>query len=215
MMTNSTLHSRMMLTPSDAFLRAKWRTRTNASIVTETRFASLKHRSGYHVVGIVGFARAWSQMGLHGPALAQIIADARASICHQLADQQRRHEQRLVVASGATNEGVLQVAYEVCTFLNITAIGIAPRQALDYPLGQIDYLIPFGQVFGDESLVFVRTIDELIVLGGGPQSQQEVFAAAQANRPITVIQGFGGIADQLSPSVIPTARFVRRINTSR
>jgi hypothetical protein len=197
-----------------ALQRAKWRMHTDASLLTEKRFAYLKYRAGLHVVGVVGFARPWTQMGLQGAALAQTIAEARAMICRELADRQRRYGARLVVASGATNQGVLRLAYEVCAFLNITAMGIAPRQALDFPLGKMDYVLPFGRDFGDESDVFVRTIDELIVLGGGAQSQREVFAAATANRPMTIIQGFGGIADQLTPAAIPHARFVRRDTAS-
>lgn len=200
---------------SDPFLRTKWRKHTSASIVTEAWFAYLKHRSRLRVVGIVGFARPWLDLGLHGAVLARTIADAWAAIRHELAERQRRYGERLVVASGATNEGVLRLAYEVCAFLNITAMGIAPDQALDFPLGKMHYMLPFGRSFGDESQVFVRTVDELLVLGGGPQSQREVFAAAEANQPITIIQGFGGIADQLTPAVMPTARFVRRITTVR
>ena len=200
---------------SDPFLRTKWRMHTSASVVNETRFACMKHRARLRVVGIVGFARPWLQLGLHGQTLAQTVADARASICYELADRQRRYGERLVVASGATNEGVLRLAYEVCAFLNITAMGIAPDQALDFPLGEMQYVLPFGRAFGDESPVFVRTIDELLVLGGGPQSRREVFAAAEAGQPMTIIQGFGGIADQLTPTGLPAARFVRRISTVR
>jgi hypothetical protein len=187
---------------------------TSASIVTEARFACLKHRSNLHVAGVAGFARPWAQLGIGGAALTQTIADLRATLCHELANRQRLHSARLVIASGATNAGVLQLVYEVCIFLNITAMGIAPDQALDYPLSRMHYMLPFGRAFGDESLVFVRMIDELIVVGGGPQSQREVMAAAEANRPITVIQGFGGIADQLSPATLPKARFAQRITTN-
>src|SRR5262245_21867613 len=169
-------------------LRAKWRMRTNASIVTEARFACLKHRSNLHVVGVAGFTRPWAQLGLQGAALEQTIADVRATICHELAERQCRHGARLVVASGATNSGVVRLAYEVCTFLNITAMGIAPNQALEHPLSRMHYMLPFGQAFGDESPVFVRTIDELIVVGGGAQSEREILAAAEIDRPITVVQ---------------------------
>jgi hypothetical protein len=204
-----------MSSRSDSFLRTKWRMYTSASIVTEARFACLKHRSRLQVVGIIGFARPWLQLELPGATLTQMIADARATICHELAARQQRYGERLVMASGATNEGVLRLAYEVSAFLNIMAMGIAPDQALDYPLGQMDYMLPFGRSFGDESPVFVRMIDELLVLGGGAQSEREVFAAAEANQPMTIIQGFGGIADQLTPAALPAARFVRRITTVR
>jgi hypothetical protein len=189
--------------------------RTSASVITEAGFSSLKHRSSLQVVGVVGFARSWLQLGLRGAMLAQTVADARATIYHELADRQRRYGDRLVIASGATNVGVGQLAYEMCARLNITAMGIAPDQALDFPLGRMDYLLPFGQTFGDESPVFVRMIDEMLVMGGGAQSEREIFAAAADNRPMTIIQGFGGIADQLTPAVLPAARFVRRISSGK
>ncbi|HET9223349.1 MAG TPA: hypothetical protein VFO07_12640, partial [Roseiflexaceae bacterium] len=79
-MTQSDAHTIV----SDPALRAKWRMRTSASIVTEARFACLKHRSNLHVVGVAGFARPWAQLGLHGAALEQTIDDVRATLCHEL-----------------------------------------------------------------------------------------------------------------------------------
>jgi hypothetical protein len=207
--------SRNAAIPPESFRNARWRSHTSAEIVSEPRFANLKRRAQWYVVGVAGFARPWSQMQLSEAEVAQMIADARASLCHELADRQRRYGQRLVIASGATNQGVLQLTYEVCAFLNIVAMGIAPDAALDFPLGRMRYMLPFGSNFGDESHVFVRTIDELIVLGGGRQSERELFAAARVHRPITIVKGFGGVADQIAPSSIPTARFVSRIHTSR
>lgn len=197
-----------------ALAAAHWRDHTAAEIVDERRFARLKQGSRLRVVGVVGFARPWCQLGLDAGVLHQTIADARATLCFELAERQRRYGSRLVVASGATNQGVLSVTYEVCTFLNIAAMGIAPDEALDFGLGRMRYLLPAGARFGDESQIFVRTIDELIVMGGGAQSEREVFAAARAGRPITVIQGFGGIADRLARAALPGARFVQRICTS-
>jgi hypothetical protein len=213
MMLSSLPQSRNAAIPPDSFLANRWRSHTSAEIVSELRFAQLKRRSQWHVVGVAGFARPWSQMGLSNLDLAQMIADARASICHELADRQRRFGQRLVIASGATDQGMLKLAYEVCQFLHITAVGIAPDQALEFPLGRMQYMLPFGTSFGDESDVFVHAIDELIVVGGGRQSERELFAAARIRRPLTIIQGFGGIADQLSPEAVAGARFVQRIRT--
>ncbi len=215
MSMTSMSQSHATATPSDPYLRTQWRARTSASVVTEARFACLKHRSRLRVVGVVGFARPWAQLGLPGAALEQTIADARTTLCYELIGRQRCYGERLVVASGATNEGVLRMAYEVCAFLDITAMGIAPHQALDFPLGKMHYVLPCGMTFGDESHVFVRTIDELIVMGGGAQTQRELFAAAETSLPITIIQGFGGVADQIAPSAIPRARFVQRTKTIR
>jgi hypothetical protein len=99
--------------------------------------------------------------------------------------------------------------YDECNLLNITAMGIAPEQVLDYQLGKMRYMLPFGTTFGDESNVFIRLVDEVIMLGGGLQSLKEVLLAAQIHKPITILQGFGGAADQLTPQILPTARFVQ------
>jgi hypothetical protein len=211
----SMLQSRMPATVAAPHPHARWRASTSADLVDESQFTRLKRMANLRVVGVAGFARPWWQLERTGSALDQIIADARATLCFELAERQRHYGNRLVVASGATNQGVLRTAYEVCAFLNINAMGIAPDEALDFSLGQMRYMLPYGARFGDESQVFVRTIDELIVMGGGAQSEREVFAAAAAGRPITVIQGFGGIADRLTPATVANARFARRIVTSR
>jgi hypothetical protein len=209
------LQSRIPATAASPQPHARWHASTSADLVDESQFARLKRMAHLRVVGVAGFARPWWQLERTGAALDQIIADARATLCFELAERQRHYGNRLVVASGATNQGVLKTAYEVCAFLNINAMGIAPDEALDFGLGRMRYMLPFGARFGDESQVFVRTIDELIVMGGGAQSEREVFAAVEAGRPITVVQGFGGIADRLMPTSIPNARFTRRIVTSR
>ena len=123
-------------TPGQLF-NPRWRAQTSAEIVTKPRFLTLKRQSHWHVVGVAGFARPWSQMEPDAAGVAQMIADARATICHELAARQRRYGQRLLVASGATNQGVLQLTYEVCGFLHIIAMGIAPDQALDFPLSDM------------------------------------------------------------------------------
>jgi hypothetical protein len=214
MLPSSLPQSRNAAIPPVSFRADRWRSHTTAEIVSEQRFAQLKRRFNWHVVGVAGFARPWTQMGLAEADIAQTIADARVSICHELADCQRRYGQRLVIASGATDQGMLKLAYEVCQFLHIIAMGIAPDQALEFPLGRMQYMLPFGTNFGDESQVFVRAIDELIVIGGGRQSERELFAAARVRRPLTIIQGFGGIADQLTPDAVAGARFVKRIRTA-
>ena len=140
MPTTSMPQSRTMTALSEPFLNTKWRLHTSARILTEPGFASLKHQRGLHVVGVAGFARPWSRLSRGGAHLVQVVSDARATICHVLADRQRRHGRRLVMASGATKQGVLQLAYEVCAFLSIAAMGIAPDQALAHcKLGWIAY----------------------------------------------------------------------------
>ena len=61
----------------------------------------------------------------------------------------------------------------------------------------MDVLVPIGKRFGDESAGFVALCDAFIVLGGGAQSEAECRRASEVGKPITVIQGFGGVADGL------------------
>lgn len=187
----------------------RWHQRTNAQIFSERAFLQARQQHQWHIVGVAGYARDWSHLGLDRHTVTLTVADARNALLHEFSRRQHEYGQRLVIASGATNQGVLQLTYDVCHELQITAMGIAPDQALDFPLGTMELMLPCGQRFGDESALFVRLIDELVVLGGGAQTRREVKLAAEQGRPMTVIQGFGGAADDLTPAMVPTARFVR------
>jgi hypothetical protein len=188
--------------------RAEWRERTDAEICTESQFADRKSAGRLHVVGVLGFAGRWERSGLRGEALAGFIAEARQALQAELLRCQAAHAERLVVSTGATNTGVLQLTYEVCSAFRIRTMSVAPDRALNYELGPLDYLIPLGNYFGDESDAFVRLCDEFVLLGGGKQSHREILAGHQAGKPVTVIQGFGGIADELGPADLPNARWV-------
>ncbi len=89
-------------------------------------------------------------------------------------------------------------------------MGITAGQALAYSLAPMQFVVPVGQRFGDESRVFVESIDALVMLGGGAQSRREALAASGRGIPITVIQGFGGAADELTVDEMPEARWLRR-----
>ena len=196
--------------PGDA-----WRQRTNAQVLYEGQFATLKIQQQLHIVGIMGFAGSWQRAGLTSAELGQFIRDAQGVLDHEFIRLREHHAHHLVIASGATNDGVLQLVYELCDQLSITAMGIAPSSALGYDLGKMHYLIPFGTHFGDESEVFVRTSDELMLLGGGEQSYREVLMGTAAQIPITIFQGFGGVADQFTPATLPNARFIPRTASSQ
>lgn len=188
--------------------RAEWRRRTNAEILNEKQFSALKERAQLYVVGVLGFAGRWERSGLEGEELACFVAEARGALQAELGRVLEQHRERLIVATGATNTGVLQLTYALCVALGIPTASAAPDRALSYELGPLRYVLPTGQEFGDESDRFVNICDEFILLGGGKQSHREVLAASAAEKPITVIQGFGGIADELTPAELPKARFV-------
>src|SRR5262249_13449950 len=58
--------------------------------------------------------------------------------------------------------------------------------------------------WGDESPAFVRTLDELVVLGGGEHTGREAtLAAKEFGKQVTVFRGFGGSSDELAVDDIP------------
>src|SRR5262245_29201054 len=188
--------------------RSEWRQRTGADVFTEATFAAKKARESLYVVGVMGFAGKWERSGFAEDDLLWFVEEARTALRGELLALARSHADRLVVATGGTNSGVLELTYSLCAELGITAMGITPDRALNYELGAMAYVLPVGRYFGDESDVFVRQCDAFLLLGGGKQSQKETLAAAALGKPIVVIQGFGGVADEFTPEQLPAARFV-------
>lgn len=80
------------------------------------------------------------------------------------------------LVSGYTNMGVPKIAYSLADELGLTAVGFSAKQALYVKIGcyPVKKEILVGEKFGDESEAFVRYIDLLIRIGGGPQSRREV-----------------------------------------
>ena len=98
----------------------------------------------------------------------------------------------------AVDDALLAMAYGLCTELGILAMGITAGRAMAYELGAMNFVVPVGSRFGDESEVFVGLCDEFLVLGGGPQSLAEAEAGLAQGKPVRVITGFGGAADALA-----------------
>ncbi len=169
----------------------------------------LKAERSLFVLGVMGFAGAWSKTKLKGAALQAHVAAAKAALKAELLAHQKARGPKLVVSSGATDRGVLELTYALCDELAILSMGVTPARTLAYPVGRMDYLIPHGQKYADESQVFLRTSDALLLLGGGPQSERETKAGHARGTPVTVIQGFGGAADQLDEGSLPNARFIK------
>jgi hypothetical protein len=188
--------------------RQEWRLRTSAEVCSASAFAERKPASQWYILGVLGFAGRWERSGLTCDALERFSTDARQALQAELVRCHATHQERLIVCTGATNTGVLQLTYELCAALGFKTMSVAPDRALNYELGQLDYVIPLGEAFGDESEWFVHLSDEFVLLGGGKQSHREVLMAAAQGKPITVIQGLGGVADELTAADLPAARFV-------
>lgn len=152
------------------------------------------------LVGIVGFSGSWSQ---------NRRPDAERTTHRVIRHLFGRLEHaRAWCVSGATNFGVPAVAYQVAEELDLRKVGLTARQALRYPLAELDHLVLVGERFGDESDAFVELCDVFWIIGGGAQSEQEMRLASEREKPILVVQGLGGAADRLTPVDLPNARFV-------
>ncbi|EDM79497.1 hypothetical protein PPSIR1_35262 [Plesiocystis pacifica SIR-1] len=175
-----------------------WRAKTEAAFHTPASFAAYKQAQGFALLGVMGYAGSWRRTGKTGAALKAHVAAARAALEAELCAARERHGIKLVMASGATNNGVLELAYDLCVELGILAMGITSGRALAYEVGAMDFVVPVGSRFGDESQDFVELCDEFLVLGGGDQSLAEAEAALAVDKPVRVIVGFGGAADALA-----------------
>lgn len=169
---------------------------------------TLKASQALYVLGVMGYAGDWERSGLDGPDKERLVRDARAVLRRALTRAHERHGRRLAVASGAADEGVLELAYALCAELGVRAVGIAPRSVYEHPIARLDHLVIEGICFGEESRLFVETSDELLLLGGGPQCENEARLAAELGKPLVVARGFGGCADELTPADVPGAIFV-------
>jgi hypothetical protein len=179
-----------------------WAAKTSAQQHSPESFAAYKDAQQLFVLGVMGYAGAWRRSGLKGARLETFIADARAALHRSLLAARDQHGRKLVMASGATNIGVLELAYDLCTQLGILAMGITSGRALAYSLGEMQYVVPVGHKFGDESEDFVTLCDAFVVLGGGPQSLHEAELALARGKDVEVIAGFGGAADSLATRTI-------------
>ncbi len=116
----------------------------------------------------------------------------------------------MLMVSGATDRGVLHLAYAECAALSIRCGGVTAEEALRLRLAPMELVVSGGRRFGEESWIFVETADEFVMLGGGAQSHEEARMAAAQGKVVTVIRGFGGAADAVTLEEVPSARFVER-----
>lgn len=79
------------------------------------------------------------------------------------------------IVSGYTNSGVPKIAYELADKFGFVTVGYSSKRALTVRSGvySVHKVILEGENFGDESAVFIAYIDNLIRIGGGPQSRKE------------------------------------------
>ncbi|MEM9929178.1 MAG: hypothetical protein AAF840_05130 [Bacteroidota bacterium] len=125
-------------------------------------------------IGVVGFSR------------NQFDQEAARRLLRKYFVQLReKHGERVIeIVSGYTAQGVPLIAYKLAGEYGMRTVGFSAKQALRVRAGVFpcNEEIIVGERFGDESEAFVRYIDGLIRIGGGPQSRREVamFSALHA-----------------------------------
>ncbi len=80
---------------------------------------------------------------------------------------------QVIIVSGLTNLGIPAVAYKEAVTRGWKTIGIACSKAYEYELFPVNETIIVGNEWGEESPTFLDSIDVLVRVGGGKQSQQE------------------------------------------
>lgn len=192
-----------------AYSAQEWSDATGAHVVSIKSFLQEKEHCKWYTVGVLGYAGSWKHAPFTGELLVRWQHAMHTALHQVFASYSKQYPDRWMVISGATAVGVLNIAYTLCHTLSIPTMGIAPDRALQHPLARLDRMLPYGKSFGDESKIFVQLCDAFVVLGGGAQSKKELHMATRQGKPITVIQGFGGIADALTPEELPTATWIQ------
>jgi len=100
-------------------------------------------------------------------------SDAMSILYKALKSRLKEHPEGCALVAGYTDTGISKIAYRVATKLGMDTVGIACEKAKEHPCYPCDEVIIVGDEWGDESETFLARIDELIKIGGGPQSEAE------------------------------------------
>lgn len=95
-------------------------------------------------------------------------------------------QKAITVVSGLTNVGVLKIAYEEAQTRGWKTAGIACKKAYDFrdnwfPVDEEPVIM--GENWGDESKVFVGSLDALVRIGMGKQSLKEAQQVKEVGKP--------------------------------
>jgi len=85
------------------------------------------------------------------------------------------------IISGYTNLGIPKIAYEEATNRGWKTKGIACKKAHNYETYPVDEYIIVGENWGDESEKFLNSVDILVKIGGGEQSDNELKKSKEKN----------------------------------
>jgi hypothetical protein len=89
-----------------------------------------------------------------------------------------------VIVSGLTDLGIPALAYREATKRNWGTMGVACSKAKEYDCFPVDKKIIEGSEWGDESSVFLDSIEVLVRIGGGKQSLKETSEAKARGKQV-------------------------------
>lgn len=89
-----------------------------------------------------------------------------------------------IIVSGLTDLGIPSLAYQEAYKRGWKTVGIACSRAIEYKCFPVDEKIIVGEEWGEESLTFLASIDVIVRIGGGEQSQKEVALAKEKGKQI-------------------------------
>mmetsp|Transcript_24789 Transcript_24789/g.27585 ORF Transcript_24789/g.27585 Transcript_24789/m.27585 type:complete len:172 (-) Transcript_24789:94-609(-) len=95
-----------------------------------------------------------------------------------------------IIVSGYTNIGVPKLAYQIALEKAWSTVGVACPKATKYDTFPCNTTVITGHDWGDESLMFLSTIDILVRIGGGSQTVKET-SIAEANGIPTIQYDLG------------------------
>ena len=132
-------------------------------------------------VGVVGY----SGQKFDEAEAKEILEDAFDDVEEEYIDN--GDYELITIVSGLTALGIPKIAYDIAVERDYGTMGIAPAEADEYELYNVDEIIYEGEHFGDESETFIDNIDVFIKVGGGKQSQQEL-ELAEADEDLSILE---------------------------
>ncbi len=133
-------------------------------------------------------------------------------ILAELFEELKEYASRIAIMTGGTKWNLSDAVASLAKKAGFCVIGVLPECGKKHQHPELDLAIvvppQMGESrYGDETQVFVKASDAMVVIGGGPGAGVEVFTALKIASPaqrvsVVVIEGFGGIADMLVSSRI-------------
>ncbi|MGG6281840.1 hypothetical protein ACQ4M3_09740 [Leptolyngbya sp. AN03gr2] len=117
------------------------------------------------------------RLGITGYSAQVFNQESARIILSQYFDAVASTGKEIVIVSGLTNLGIPAIAYQLAFERAWKTVGIACSKAVEFPCFPCTQVIIEGTEWGQESELFLQSIDQLIRVGGGNQALKETEAA--------------------------------------